>query len=132
MGKMYYRDGMVRKWHRRWSSPISSFCPVKLDPKTIDQTTMHLERPVVGYEKLLSNLLFCIFIVLGLLSIIGVKWHTWVGVTGLIVTISFFVIETLLFHLRSFSRDVKLVRSIILLRIMLIVLYFIGITTKGS
>lgn len=46
---------------------------------------MQSGKPIALYEKLLFNVLFSMLVVLGLLSIVGVKWNAWIGLAGLIL-----------------------------------------------
>ena len=50
---------------------------------------------------------------------------------GLIVTISFLIVEIIHFRLWSFSHDVKLARSIFLLFMLFMITYFFQVVAKG-
>ena len=88
MNKIYHSDGTMKKWLRKMRSPVPSFYGIHMTPEIIYQEMMQSGKPVAWYEMLILSVISSFLLVLGLLSMAGVKWDVWVGVAGLIVTIS--------------------------------------------
>ena len=126
MNKIYHQDGLLKKWSRKLRSPVSNFYLIDMKPETIYQEMMESGKPVALYEKLLVQAFLIIFLALVLLGATGIRWNILVSGVGLIVTLPFLVVEIILFRWRSFTRDVKRVRTIIVFLMIIISIYLMN------
>ncbi len=117
-------DGTSKRWLKRIRSPRYYFYNTVNMPETKDlttQSTMPLERLVTRYEFGAVLLLFCIFLILSLLTLVGIHRNTWIGLIMLILAVPFLVIEIFLFRFRSFTHPVKRFRLQMIVQLIVVI-----------